>query len=349
MTLGGRFVTAYVAGRRVASTLGTQTGHSLFQAKGYRQSTLVARLESLWPRALAPCWADWRMVMSARTTPPFRADHVGSLLRPPELLRARDDFAEGRISAEEVRAVEDDAIRAAVRMQHDVGLQSATGGEFRRASWHMDLIYQLGGISKAEESLKVQFFNEQGTLEFTSAALKVQVHDKVRLEHTIFGACARLPTFSNSHSSPPGGVRTGVFTRTPARQDSPGAGQPAARSARWRQPSARRASTLGSGRRCAPASLRVADHLQVHPGPMPLALERPCLPDPRLPVGSSMPSKRSRSPGPISARLGMSCAAAWPTTSRNPAATWETVGWLTLRKAPAAPAAGCDATPPASW
>jgi len=123
--------------------------------------------------------------MSARTTPPFRGDHVGSLLRPPELLKARDDFAAGRISAEELRAAEDDAIREVVAMQREVGLQSATDGEFRRASWHMDFIYQLGGIGKAEESLKVQFFNEQGTLEFTSAALKI--HDKVRLEHTIFG------------------------------------------------------------------------------------------------------------------------------------------------------------------
>jgi len=123
--------------------------------------------------------------MSARTTPPFRGDHVGSLLRPPELLKARDDFAAGRISAEELRAAEDDAIREVVAMQREVGLQSATDGEFRRASWHMDFIYQLGGVGKAEESLKVQFFNEQGTLDFTSAALKI--HDKVRLEHTIFG------------------------------------------------------------------------------------------------------------------------------------------------------------------
>jgi 5-methyltetrahydropteroyltriglutamate--homocysteine methyltransferase len=118
--------------------------------------------------------------MSARATPPFRADHVGSLLRPTRLLQAREDCAAGRISAAALRAVEDEAIREVVRMQHDVGLRSATDGEFRRTSWHMDYIYQLGGISRAEGSLKVQFFNEQGTLEFTSAALKV--HDKVRLD-----------------------------------------------------------------------------------------------------------------------------------------------------------------------
>ena len=83
-----------------------------------------------------------------RTKPPFRADHVGSLLRPPELLQARDDFAAGRIDADELRAIEDEAIREAVRMQEEVGLQSATDGEFRRASWHMDFIYQLDGVTK---------------------------------------------------------------------------------------------------------------------------------------------------------------------------------------------------------
>ena len=83
--------------------------------------------------------------MSQRTRPPFRADHVGSLLRPPALLDARADHAAGRIDAAELRAREDDAIRDVVRMQQDVGLQSATDGEFRRASWHMDFIYQLDG------------------------------------------------------------------------------------------------------------------------------------------------------------------------------------------------------------
>ena len=123
--------------------------------------------------------------MSHRTKPPFRADHVGSLLRPPELLRAREEFAAGRISADELRGVENDAIRVAVRMQEDVGLQSATDGEFRRASWHMDFIYQLEGIDQADELVRVEFHNEQGDLEFTSAALSV--HDRVGLSKTIFG------------------------------------------------------------------------------------------------------------------------------------------------------------------
>jgi 5-methyltetrahydropteroyltriglutamate--homocysteine methyltransferase len=123
--------------------------------------------------------------MTKRTTPPFRADHVGSLLRPPELLRAREDFAQNRISADELRAIEDDAIRDVVRMQEEVGLQSATDGEFRRTSWHMDFIYQLDGIDPADEQIKVEFHNEQGDVEFTTAALSV--HDQVGLSKTIFG------------------------------------------------------------------------------------------------------------------------------------------------------------------
>jgi 5-methyltetrahydropteroyltriglutamate--homocysteine methyltransferase len=120
-----------------------------------------------------------------RTTPPFRADHVGSLLRPPELLRAREEFADGCISAAELRETEDMAIRDVVRTQEEVGLRSATDGEFRRASWHMDFIYRLGGIDRASGNVTVQFHNEEGDLEFTSAAL--QVKRNVTLEETIFG------------------------------------------------------------------------------------------------------------------------------------------------------------------
>jgi 5-methyltetrahydropteroyltriglutamate--homocysteine methyltransferase len=122
---------------------------------------------------------------SRRTSPPFRADHVGSLLRPQRLLQARDDFAAGTITAADLRAAEDEAITEAVRMQEDAGLQSATDGEFRRASWHMDFIYALSGISKAPGNLSVKFTNPSGTIEWTPAAL--HVGSKVRLSHTIFG------------------------------------------------------------------------------------------------------------------------------------------------------------------
>src|ERR1700740_3260190 len=122
--------------------------------------------------------------MSPRTSPPFRADHVGSLLRPPRLLQARDDFAAGRITAADLRAVEDEEIAGVIRMQEEMCLQSATDGEFRRASWHMDFIYQLGGISKAPGNLAVHFRNADGEIEFTPAAL--HVNSKIHLNYTIF-------------------------------------------------------------------------------------------------------------------------------------------------------------------
>ena len=120
-----------------------------------------------------------------RETPPFRADHVGSLLRPPGLLEARARHAAGELSAEELRAVEDDAIRDVVRMQRDVGLRSATDGEFRRTSWHMDFIYALGGISRTDEKIQVHFRNADGEIDFESAALAIDA--PVRLGETIFG------------------------------------------------------------------------------------------------------------------------------------------------------------------
>jgi 5-methyltetrahydropteroyltriglutamate--homocysteine methyltransferase len=123
--------------------------------------------------------------MSIRTTPPFRADHVGSLLRPPALLRAREDHKAGRIDAAQLRGIEDEAIREAVKMQGEVGLKSATDGEFRRASWHMDFIYALDGISRAPGDLAVQFHNAQGDIEFTPAAMVVD--GKLGVSETIFG------------------------------------------------------------------------------------------------------------------------------------------------------------------
>ncbi len=123
--------------------------------------------------------------MALRESPPFRADHVGSLLRPPDLLKAREAHAEGKIDDAELRTAEDDAIRQVVKLQKDVGLRTATDGEFRRASWHMDFIYSLDGISKAPGNLKVQFRNEQGEIEFTPAAMRVD--GRIGLSGTIFG------------------------------------------------------------------------------------------------------------------------------------------------------------------
>jgi 5-methyltetrahydropteroyltriglutamate--homocysteine methyltransferase len=126
-----------------------------------------------------------------RTTPPFRADHVGSLLRPQRLLKAREDFEAGRLPADELREIEDDAIRDVVRMQEEVGLQSATDGEFRRASWHMDFIYSLDGVSTAPPGdIVVQFHNPDGDIEFKPASLRIDgklgVHEPIFGEHFKF-------------------------------------------------------------------------------------------------------------------------------------------------------------------
>jgi 5-methyltetrahydropteroyltriglutamate--homocysteine methyltransferase len=120
-----------------------------------------------------------------RTKPPFRADHVGSLLRPPRLLRAREEHAAGRIDDAELTAVEDEAITEVVRRQEEIGLQAATDGELRRSSWHMDFIYALGGITREAGHISVTFHNEQGDIEFTPAALHVD--GKIGLPRTIFG------------------------------------------------------------------------------------------------------------------------------------------------------------------
>jgi len=79
--------------------------------------------------------------------PPFRADHVGSLLRPPELLRTRDEHQRGTLSAESLRAIEDRFIRDVAKLQEEIGLQGITDGEYRRTIWHADFLRQIEGVS----------------------------------------------------------------------------------------------------------------------------------------------------------------------------------------------------------
>ena len=132
-----------------------------------------------------------------RDTPPFRADHVGSLLRPRPLLRAREDLAEGRIDAAALRELEDDAIRDVIALQREAGLRTVTDGEFRRGSWHMDFIYRLDGISRSSDNLTVHFKNAAGELDFTPAALRVD--GRIGLSETIFGDDF---TFLREHAAP---------------------------------------------------------------------------------------------------------------------------------------------------
>jgi 5-methyltetrahydropteroyltriglutamate--homocysteine methyltransferase len=122
--------------------------------------------------------------MPDQQTVPFRADHVGSLLRPNALLAAREEARSGRISAAELKAAEDDAVRGAARMQQELGLRGITDGEFRRGSWHMDFLYQFGGVTKQQDSLTIRFHNDQGDIEFQPASLRVT--GKLTLDKVIF-------------------------------------------------------------------------------------------------------------------------------------------------------------------
>ena len=125
--------------------------------------------------------------MAPRDTPPFRADHVGSLLRPPELARARAEFKAGTIDADALRDAEDDAIRGVIELQRSAGLQSVTDGEFRRTSWHMDFIYSLQGIEQVQgESIHVQFRSDDGEYDYAPPAMRVA--GKVGLDGTIFAS-----------------------------------------------------------------------------------------------------------------------------------------------------------------
>src|SRR5580692_3079201 len=83
-----------------------------------------------------------------RTKPPFRADHVGSLLRPAALKQARERHANGEITAAELKAVEDREIKDIIKKQEAAGLQSITDGEFRRSWWHLDFLWGLDGVER---------------------------------------------------------------------------------------------------------------------------------------------------------------------------------------------------------
>jgi 5-methyltetrahydropteroyltriglutamate--homocysteine methyltransferase len=113
--------------------------------------------------------------MTSRSRPPFRADHVGSFLRPRRLLEARDRRQKGELSQEGLRAVEDDANREIVKNQEDVGLQGITDGEFRRTYFHIDFLEQLGGV---RTDVPVTIRKPDGSEELAPPVMRVV--DKVR-------------------------------------------------------------------------------------------------------------------------------------------------------------------------
>lgn len=121
--------------------------------------------------------------VSERRKPPFRADHVGSLLRPTHLLEARSKFDKGEITAAELRLIENDVIRHAVKRQEEVGLKAITDGEFRRRSWHMDFICRIGGVISAGTQER-PFHNESGAVRNEIEIPKVV--GRLRLDKPIF-------------------------------------------------------------------------------------------------------------------------------------------------------------------
>src|SRR3954463_10417388 len=126
--------------------------------------------------------------MTDASGPPFRADHVGSLLRPENLLEARARYAAGEIDAAELRGIEDEAIADVVRMQGDIGLRTATDGEFRRASWHMDFIYAINGIARVPEgNIVVPSRTADGPIAFPPGGLPVDGPLSIDEQEPIFG------------------------------------------------------------------------------------------------------------------------------------------------------------------
>jgi 5-methyltetrahydropteroyltriglutamate--homocysteine methyltransferase len=108
----------------------------------------------------------------ARSVPPFRADHVGSFLRPRFLLEARERFQKGEIDRAALREVEDDAIRGVVRFQEDLGLRGITDGEFRRTYFHIDFLTQLEGV-ETKGGIAVSFHSNAGNVDFAPPVMHV--------------------------------------------------------------------------------------------------------------------------------------------------------------------------------
>jgi 5-methyltetrahydropteroyltriglutamate--homocysteine methyltransferase len=118
--------------------------------------------------------------------PPFHADHVGSLLRPVELLRARQLQTGGDIGPDELVDAEDEAIRNVIALQEQVGLLTATDGEFRREAWHTDFVYELTGTVRTEPQFTAQWQTTAGVEEWGPPG--VAVVDRIGLAHTVFGS-----------------------------------------------------------------------------------------------------------------------------------------------------------------
>jgi 5-methyltetrahydropteroyltriglutamate--homocysteine methyltransferase len=121
-----------------------------------------------------------------RAKPPFRADHVGSFLRPAALKEARARREKGEISAEQLKAVEDREIEKIIRKQEEIGLQLATDGEFRRSWWHFDFLGMLDGVDLFQTDAGIQFRGVQTKAQSLRIVGKVGFSNHPMLEHFKF-------------------------------------------------------------------------------------------------------------------------------------------------------------------
>jgi 5-methyltetrahydropteroyltriglutamate--homocysteine methyltransferase len=111
--------------------------------------------------------------MLARTRPPFRADHVGSLIRPDALIRARQAADKNESAPEELTRIQQEAIRAIVRLQEDIGLKLATDGEFNRTFWQRDFLLKFANVRQVAAKLTVRFHSAAGTRDHSPPTLQI--------------------------------------------------------------------------------------------------------------------------------------------------------------------------------
>src|ERR1700687_5104725 len=121
-----------------------------------------------------------------RTKTPFRADHVGSLLRPAALKEARTRRAKGEITLTELKAVEDREIERAIKKQEEVGLQAVTDGEFRRSWWHLDFLWGLDGVERDIMDTGIAFAGVRTRNEGTKVTGKIGFSNHPMIEHFKF-------------------------------------------------------------------------------------------------------------------------------------------------------------------
>src|SRR5947209_14951086 len=121
-----------------------------------------------------------------RTRPPFRADHVGSLLRPASLKEARHKHDNGEISADVLRQTEDREIEKVIRKQEEIGLQLATDGEFRRSWWHFDFYKRLDGVELYSTGQGIRFAGVETKAESVRVVGKVDFSSHPQVEHFRF-------------------------------------------------------------------------------------------------------------------------------------------------------------------